>query len=59
MIKNFRCLETGGLFDRQTSKKFKAIESLALRKLVMIHVAESLEDLRNPPGNRLEKLKGD
>ena len=58
MIKSFRCLETGGLFDRQTSKKFKAIERLALRKLLMIH-AESLEDLRNPPGNRLEKLKGD
>ena len=40
-------------------KRFKAIERIARRKLEMLASAERLEDLRSPPGNRLEALKGD
>ncbi len=36
----------------------KAIESVAKRKLTMLHMATKLDDLRVPPGNRLEALKG-
>jgi proteic killer suppression protein len=35
------------------------LHRLALRKLLLLHAAESLDDLRSPPGNRLEALKGD
>jgi len=37
----------------------REIQRVALRKLVMLHAAESLQDLRAPPGNRLERLSGD
>ncbi|MGI9570953.1 MAG: type II toxin-antitoxin system RelE/ParE family toxin, partial [Desulfobulbia bacterium] len=46
------------LFQRQSSRKFKNIERVALRKLVMIHAAKQIVDLRIPPNNRLERLKG-
>lgn len=60
MIKVFRCKETKKLFNRIKSKKFPAdIYKTALRKLIMIHAAASLNDLRIPPSNRLEQLKGD
>lgn len=39
--------------------KFEAFERIALRKLVQLDVAETLDDLRIPPGNRLEPLAGD
>jgi toxin HigB-1 len=39
--------------------RFRAIERAARRKLLYLHAAERLEDLRVPPGNRLEALKGD
>src|SRR2546428_888128 len=59
MIRSFRCAETQRLFSDQASKKFHAIHRIARRKLEMIHAAQRLDDLRNPPGNRLELLKGD
>ena len=60
MIKVFRCKETEKLFNRIRSKKFPAdIQRTALRKLIMIHAAASLNDLRVPPSNHLERLKGD
>jgi Plasmid maintenance system killer protein len=59
MIKSFRSSETQRLFADQPSKRFRAIQQQARRKLEMIHAAEKLDDLRNPPGNRLERLKGD
>jgi proteic killer suppression protein len=59
MIRSFRSSETQRLFADQPSKKFRAIQRIARRKLEMIHAAEKLDDLRNPPGNRLEVLKGD
>jgi proteic killer suppression protein len=59
VIRSFRSSETQKLFADEQSKKFRAIERIARRKLEMIHAAERFDDLRNPPGNRLEKLRGD
>ena len=59
MIKGFRCGETQKVFERRNSRKFAAIQRVALRKLLMLDAAESLQDLRVPPANRLEKLSGD
>ena len=58
MIKSFRCRETQGIFERKRSKKFGSFQEVALRKLLLIEGATVLEDLRIPPANRLEKLKG-
>jgi proteic killer suppression protein len=59
MIKSFRDKDTKRLFDREPVKRFREIRSVARRKLEMVEAAEVLENLRNPPGNRLEALKGD
>jgi len=60
MIKSFPCEETRKVFEREPSWKFPlTIHRAAHRKLLILDAAESLEDLRVPPGNRLEKLKGD
>lgn len=60
MIRNFRDRATEDLFDRRQSRRLPAtIARVALRKLVMLHAASSLDDLRVPPGNRLERLSGD
>jgi proteic killer suppression protein len=59
MIKSFRCKETEKFFQRQRSARFHAdVHRIALRKLLLLDAAEKLEDLRIPPGNRLEKLTG-
>lgn len=59
MLKSFRCRETEKLFLRQRSARFPAdLYRIALRKLLLLDAAEKLEDLRIPPGNRLEKLTG-
>ena len=51
---------TDQLWSRRRAKEIDPrIERVALRKLAMIHAAESLNDLRVPPGNRLEPLVGD
>ena len=60
MIRSFRNTATERLWKRQRVKEIDPrIERVALRKLVMLDAAETLEDLRVPPGNRLEALKGD
>lgn len=60
MIRTFRDAETERLWARQRTRRFDPrIERTALRKLVMLDAAESLDDLRVPPGNRLEALHGD
>jgi len=59
VIKSFRCKDTERLFTRERVKRFRNIEQVARRKLELIHAAVSLSDLRVPPGNRLEALKGD
>lgn len=59
MIRSFRDKETEKIFQRLGSRRLpEDIQRIALRKLVMIDAAESVEDLRLPPGNRLEKLLG-
>jgi proteic killer suppression protein len=59
MIRSFRCDETRRLHDRQSSRRFRAIERVARRKLRQIDSATELRDLAAPPGNRLEALHGD
>ncbi|MBN1939925.1 MAG: type II toxin-antitoxin system RelE/ParE family toxin [Candidatus Aminicenantes bacterium] len=60
MIRSFKDRETERIFHRIPSLKLPdSIQQTALRKLRMIHHAASIMDLRVPPANRLEKLKGD
>lgn len=59
MILDFRDKETARLFQREAIKKLPpSIQRTAYRKLLIIHAAVSLHDLKAPPGNRLEPLKG-
>ena len=59
MIESFRDGRTQKLFRREPVKQLvEPIRRAALRKLLMLDAAESLADLQVPPGNRLEKLKG-
>jgi proteic killer suppression protein len=60
MIRSFRDRDTERLFQRQPVKKLGPdVQRTALRKLRMLDAATILDDLRVPPGNRLERLKGD
>lgn len=59
MIISFRCSDTEALANGQRVRRFSNIQSVARRKLRQFQVAGRLEDLRIPPGNRLEALKGD
>jgi len=59
MIKTFHCKDTDALFDDRQVLRFQAIERQARRKLLYLHRARNLQDLRQPPGNKLEALKGD
>ena len=58
MIKGFKDRETEKLFNTGKSRKYSNLLSVALRKLDMIDAAVILSDLRIPPANRLEALKG-
>jgi proteic killer suppression protein len=60
MIKSFRCRETEKMFHRQYSSTFpREIQERAFQKLNALDAAVRLHDLRLPPSNRLERLKGD
>ena len=60
MIRNFRDRETERLFRREPIKRLpRALQRMALRKLLLLDAATQLDDLRVPPGNRLERLRGD
>jgi proteic killer suppression protein len=60
VIRNFKDKETQKIFERQRSRKLPSeIQQVALRKLRMLNRAETLQDLKVPPANRLEALKGD
>lgn len=58
-IQSFRCKDTEALFSGRRARQFVNIESVAMRKLAMLNAAAVLDDLRIPPANRLEALKGD
>jgi len=59
MIRSFRCDDTEALARGDAVRRFAAIAVVARRKLRQIEIAGRLDDLRVPPGNRLEALKGD
>lgn len=59
MILSFKCRNTKALAKGRRVKRFVHIETVARRKLRQLQISSSLEDLRVPPGNHLEKLKGD
>ena len=60
MIRSFACKHTAAIMRRQHSKLLpQELQRVAYRKLVMLDSAVELGDLRVPPGNRLEALKGD
>ena len=58
VIRAFRCRDTEALFNDMDVPRFRAFERVARRKLLYLHRARRLADLRVPPGNRLEALKG-
>ena len=59
MILSFVDRDTARLFQLERVVRFQAVERVALRKLAMLDAAVRVEDLRVPPGNRLEALHGD
>jgi len=59
MIKSFKCYETELIYNAEYSKKIpKEIQRRAFQKLILVDGAITLDDLRIPPANRLEKLSG-
>lgn len=58
MIRSFKCAETEALSKGERVRRFVSIASVAQRKLRQLQIAGRLDDLRVPPGNRLEALKG-
>jgi proteic killer suppression protein len=60
VIRSFADKEAERIFERTRSRKYDdATQRAALKKLLILDAAETIEDLQVPPGNRLEKLKGD
>lgn len=59
MIRSFRSRATERLFRDEEVRPFGAFRDAARRKLLLLNAASTLADLRVPPGNRLEALKGD
>ena len=58
MIKSFKCRDTEVLFNGKRIERFISIQSAAMRKLAILNATGRIQDLRVPPGNRLEALKG-
>ena len=60
MLRSFRDKDTERVWQRQAARKLdQGTQRIALRKLLILDAADALGDLRAPPGNRLEKLRGD
>lgn len=59
VIKTFKCADTRAVSKGERVKRFANIATVARRKLRQLEIAARLDDLRVPPGNRLEALKGD
>jgi toxin HigB-1 len=59
-LKSFKCRETERIYNQLASRKLpRDIQRAALRKLLMMEAAKDIRELANPPGNKLEALKGD
>lgn len=58
MIHDFSCADTEAMFSGRRVARFANIESVAMRKLVQLNAATTLDFMRIPPGNRLEALVG-
>lgn len=58
-IRTFKCADTEALFGLRRVARFANIERPALRKLKQLDLSRRIEDLRAPPANHLEQLKGD
>ena len=58
-IKGFKCAQTAQLFEGLRVQRWVHVERVALRKLEQLSWSSCLDDLKVPPGNRLEALKGD
>ena len=58
MIRSFKCNDTESLARGDRVRRFNNIANVARRKLRQLEIAMSLDDLKVPPGNRLEALKG-
>ena len=59
MIRSFKSKDAEALFNDRDVRRFRSFERVARRKLLYLHRALKLADLRVPPGNRLEMLEGD
>lgn len=60
VIQSFRCKHTQALYEGTAChRSWQAFRNVAERKLAMLDAAAALDDLRSPPGNRLEALRGD
>jgi proteic killer suppression protein len=58
MIRSFKCVDTESLASGTYVRRFDSIARAARRKLRQLEIADRIDDLRVPPGNRLEALKG-
>lgn len=58
MIQSFKCSDTESLFLSHVVPRFRNIERVARRKLLMLQAATQLDAMKSPPGNQLELLKG-
>ncbi|MDR2000192.1 MAG: type II toxin-antitoxin system RelE/ParE family toxin [Zoogloeaceae bacterium] len=59
MIRSCKCKDTQALFEGKCPRRWRAIRDVTERKLAQLDAAQTLDFLRSPPGNRLEKLSGD
>lgn len=59
MILTFACRDTEKLFQNLSVRRFASVERAAQVKLKLLHAVKDVKELRIPPGNRLEALKGD